>query len=184
MDENIIFILNNIHTGLKNVYKTYFYYEVNNIYDEDIKNRSLSDLLRFCKDFEITPFLISDERVGLFYHLLVSMSQEEISKAGVVYDESKEVGVYFCLSRFASLLVHFAIISFNRYEKYLNHTKQEISFEGELDNTGKFILFLEKLQSSNGFEIIKKKISNPFNSKMRILPSKEIVETVLFVYID
>jgi hypothetical protein len=183
-DENIIFILNNIHTGLKNIYKTYFYYEVNEIYDDYIKTRSLSDLLRFCKDFEITPFLISNERIGLFYHMLVSMGQEEITKSGSIFNEIREMGVYFGLSRFASLLVHLSIISFNRYERYLNHTKQEISFEGELDNTGKFILFLERLQSSNGFEIIKKKISNPFNSKMRILPSKEIIETVTLYNID
>ena len=97
-----------------------------------------------------------------------------------LFEEYKELGVYFKLSRFASLLVHLSIISFSKYDKYLNQTKQEISFDGELDITSKLILFLEKLQLSNGFEIIKMKISNPFNSKMRILPSKEIIESVIF----
>jgi hypothetical protein len=178
-DENILFILNNVHTGLSHIYKTYFFYENCNNFHSDIKERSLNDLLAFCKDFKIVPYLTTAEKIGIMYHMCSEMKQEDLTKGGPIYEEDKDMGVFFKLSKFVALLVHIALMSFDKFGEFLDHQRKDINVSANgFDNCAKLILFLERLQSSQCFETVDKFKSKPFTSKMFIVPKIEIIEKV------
>jgi hypothetical protein len=179
-DDNTMFILGNIQTGLVNIYKAYFFYENCSNFHEEIKTFSLKDLMRFCKDFLLIPISATMEKVGIMYHMLSEMKQEEITKNGHMFEEQNDIGVFYKLSHFAATLVFLAILSFERYDKYLEIQGKDVQIDN-FDIPSRLILFLHKLQTSQGFD--KLRINKPFTSKMYILPPKDIIEKVMALFI-
>jgi hypothetical protein len=177
-DDNLIFLLRQVSSGLIEIYKQYFYYENSDNFYPEIKNLSFDELILFAKDFKIIPYITSSEKVGIIYHMLSEMKQEDITKNGLIFEQ--DLGIFFKLNKFVAVIVHLALISHERFDKYLEYKQHDISIN-PLDNASKLILFLFKLQSSKGFMT---KNLKPFTNKMLITPSKEIIEKVNFLILD
>jgi hypothetical protein len=183
-DENVIIVLNSVYSGMSYMYKAYFYHENCVNFFADLKSYSMKNIIDFCKDFNIIPFIAAPEKIGIIYHMLSEMGQEEITKTGPIYDESKDIGQFFKISKFVAFLVHIALLSFEKYEKFLTAQGEELGVDvtATFDNCAKLILFLEKLQNSPGFGGIDKKTNKPFSSKMLVLPTRDIIEQVIYIH--
>jgi hypothetical protein len=173
-DNNVLFILNTMYSSLCHLYKAYFYYENCNNYYPGIKSYSFSSLLEFCKEFKIIPFIATTEVIGIMYHIISEMTQEDITKNGVIYEEEYDLGVCFKLSHFVALLTHLAVTSFERYDKYLDLEGKNLEFNA-LDIPSKLILFFHKLQNESD----NLKTTKSLSSKFFTLPSKEVIEKVI-----
>jgi hypothetical protein len=186
-DDKILIILNNVYNGLKTIYQSYFFYEINSYTNGNvILVKSLESLFEFCRDFEILPYIISMEKIAIFYNILVEINQEEfVENKNLIFDSNKEIGNVFTISKFASFLVHLAVISFEKFDNPNEDIK--IKVEGDFDlnsliNADKLFLFFEKLENCKGFSLMEKKLKKPFTQKSMLIPSKEILLKVKYNY--
>lgn len=187
-DEKIISILNKIYEGIKHVYCCYFHFEMSPVPDVNkILTGSLTGLIEFCKDFDLIPYLISIDKVAIFYTLILEMSQEDITKKGLIYDGRLEVGCQFLISKFSAFLVHLAFVYHEKFgEKSLNLSKLTINDDSYLEDVKNFgdserlLMFCEKLESGKGFENMKKRCEKTSMSKLTLLPPFEVIESVTF----
>ena len=191
-DNQIIFIINSVLPGLKALYMNFFEMEISKIKNiEKIYKDSLSQVINFCQFYEIMPFIISLDKLAIYYNLINRMNIEDITnntEIKLIIERQKELGVLFTLSKFISLLFHFSVLCFDKYSMYLKNSEQsnrlysQIGLKSEsLGNAEKFILFLERIQSLE-FKINsqdKSSFRNPNQLKFNILPSREIINTVI-----
>lgn len=187
-DENIIQLLNNVYSGIKYIYHAYFHFENNRYVEvEKIINNSMSNIIEFSKDFEIIPFFVNTDKVAIFFNLLLDMDQSEITKNvdfPLIFNQKKEIGNIFTISKFASFLVHIALLSFDKFKSGLENKYTEEYNQGDsinfndISNSEKLILFLEKLECSGGFDKVEKKTNLPYNSRMSLIPNIEIIQNI------
>lgn len=183
-DANILLIYNDIYNSIKTVYALYFLTEIanqNNI-DVIIKN-SLNNLIEFAKEFEITPYFIELNKIVIMYHLILEMTPTDITKykynEGNIFDDMKNIGKVFTLSKFCMILFHFSLLIFDKLNKSL--TKEQ--FESVSDSE-KLLLFLDKLNQGKGVIHLRKKFGYNPNNPISLIPSKEIIDNINIVIIE
>lgn len=190
IDYKIVLIFNSIHNGLKNLYKSYFHFENNHMNEEEkIFRNSLIGLLEFCKDFEITNYIISVERIVNYFNFFISMAQEQVTKnvdCPFIFDKNKECGKLFTISKLAAFLVHISIINFEKNSKSLEaliNKRKSVSDSANnpIENFGnaeKLILLLDKFDHGEGIKILEKRTTKCYSSRITLMPSKEIIMNV------
>lgn len=196
-DNQIIYIINSVLPGLRTLYTNYFEMEVSKIKEvEKIYKDSLSQMIKFCQIYEIMPFIISLDKLAIYFNLVNRMNIEDITNNAeikFIIERQKEIGTLFTLSKFISLLFHFSVLSFDKYSSYLKNSEHSsrlyshIGLKTEtLGNSEKFILFLERIQSLE-FKMStqgKSSFRDPNQFKFNIIPPKEVISSVIIFFIN
>ena len=183
-DPNILFIFNDIYPSLKTIYCLYFLTETNGQGNLDIIIKdSLEHLISFSKEFEITPYFVEINKIVIIYHIVLELTPYEITKYlyndGNIFDENKNMGKIFTLSKFAIFLLHISILHFEKLNKSLDKKQFESVSMGE-----KLLLFLDKLNHGKGLSHLRNKFSFNANNQICLIPSKETLNSVNKILIE
>jgi hypothetical protein len=110
----MIMLISSIYNGLKEVYQQYFAYEVNDYGSiEQIKKESINSFMEFCRDYEITPYLLNMNQLACYWNHI-----NADNKFGTcLFDQKKEIGKIFTLSKFGMMLLHFGIMTFSKFNQ-------------------------------------------------------------------
>ena len=109
IDPKMITLISSIYLGLKDIYQLYFHYEVNDYSNHDqILKESFTSYLEFCKDFELTPYLINTNQVVCYWNYIIDTNYTNIN----IFE--KELGKVFTLNKFAVMMIHFSIMTFTK----------------------------------------------------------------------
>lgn len=160
LDYSTIDFMIKILPSIKILYEKYFYFEVNKFKDiKKIKSGSLDSLLLFCHDFEIIPQLVSKSTLIKYYYLL---------KPQNLFFELN-LGVHYTISNFSVSLFNFSIIYNKKYNYYEDGSNLDL-----------FMLFLERLESTKGFEAFEKRFNFKLKANFSLFPfSNRINENLL-----
>jgi len=115
LDIKVSSFLGAIYNTLKELYTTYFHYENNNYKNDSlILQEGFNNLINFLKDFEVTPYIININQLTHYWKLINNIDQIKIRKFPQIFGDSRNLGICFTLSKFALMLAHFSIITFNK----------------------------------------------------------------------
>jgi hypothetical protein len=110
----MIILISSIYNGLKEVYQQYFAYEVNEYGSiEQVKKESINSFIGFCRDYEITPYLLNMNQLACYWNTVNSEHKVKTS----LFDQKKELGKMFTLSKFGMMLLHFGIMTFSKFNQ-------------------------------------------------------------------
>lgn len=110
----MIILITSIYNGLREVYQNYFIYEVNDFGSIDqIKKESLSDFIEFCRDYEITPYLLNVNQLACYWNFVNS----DVKYGTSVFDQKRDLGKMFTLSKFGLMIIHFGIMTFSKFNQ-------------------------------------------------------------------
>lgn len=181
IDYKLIALLNNVLFAVKEIYKNYFTLEniTSKNYDK-ICDSSQNHLISFCKDFQILPFMISQDQLVIYYDLIIKSDINKLtnnlknpnegeSYESFIIDPKKDMGTVYTLSRFCTSLIHFSIFSFKK--------NNELNLNN-INDAEKFLLFLEKLENSKGFQNFEKKSNRPHTNKLTLIPGKSVLKMI------
>ena len=175
-NENQLFILNEIILTIKEIYKTYFIYELN--YKHEDIYKSSENLIKFSKDFEIVPRIINSTQAMTYYNLVIHINEaynytlNEMKK----FKNFKNKGIIFTLVHFMMFFIHISLYSYTKI--FGSKTWSNDENEKIITNEAKLILFLEKLEHSKGMNNFMNLLSTPRNKLLSLVPSKEICSSL------
>ena len=113
-------LLKSIYNSLKSIYIAFFENELqrNSVNLE----QSFKNYIQFIKDFEITPYLLNNNQVAIYWKIM-NKSGKKIQK---IFDEKNEIGKHFTFTKFTLMILHFSTIGFNKINQnyYQNFTNQ------------------------------------------------------------
>ena len=78
-------------------------------------------MIKFCQIYEIMPIIISLDKLAIYYNLITRINIEDItnnSEIKNIVEPQKDVGIFFKLSKFISLIFHFSVLVL-QYSKWL-----------------------------------------------------------------
>jgi hypothetical protein len=172
-DSQVNALLHSVYFAIKEIYLNYFHYEVNNYKDKKkIQDGSFTNLLDFCKDFEVFPYLINMDQLVVYYNLIIKTEIKPRDSFLTFEKDAKDIGVLFTLSRFCLMFYHFAIIS------YLKNNTLGFGNIKSATDVDKLLLFLEKLENSRGFKNLERRTSRPHVSKLTLIPNKNVLSMI------
>ena len=182
--KNTILIFNNIYKTLNPIYQCYFINELsfNKDIDKIIKS-SLEDLIKFCKDFLITPFFIELNKLVLLYQKILEIEMEDITgineNNGEFFNINNEnLGKIFTLSKFCCFLFLSSILTFEKLENTCNNKQFD-----EISNDEKLLLFLDKINDGEGLKKLQKNNIQFTNKNLSFLPEKNIIKKIDMILI-
>ena len=168
IDSKLVSLVNSIYSTLREVYIAYFFYEVNGGKEEKTLQGSLKNYLDFNKDFGITPYLLNINQIVCYWN---QVNNKDITNKNFfpIYDEKRELGKIFTISKFSLMIIHFGLMSFGKINQpnNLNYTDLE-----------KLLFFLEKLENSIGFKNLERKTNKPHNAAITFIPSNNVIKNV------
>ena len=168
-DFTIISIINSIHAGLKEIYLTYFSSEIKLNSAEKITPLSFQGLLDFGKDFEVLPCFCSVNQIVIYWNVIIKMNPSEITRNKEhpdLIEPKKDLGQVFTLSKFASMIIYLSVLTFYKYN---------VESSNSVNYGEKLIFFLEKLENSNGFQTMEKRLNKFHTTSNSLIPPKEII---------
>jgi hypothetical protein len=172
-DFKLVAMLNNIYPALKEIYINYFHYENNNYKDlKKVETGSQNSFNKFCREFEIIPYLISNKQMVTYYKKSVKMDPRKLTNNQSnpdLIEPKKDHGVVFTLSKLCLSLIHFAVMSYNK--------QNQMSFTSITD-AEKLLLFLERLETSQGYINLEKLSHKPQTAKITLIPSKDVIRMI------
>ena len=174
LDQDSFSVLMSIIEGLKIIYEVYFSYSEFTT-DKNIKkihDKSFPIFIKFLKDFDILPYLISQRLAELYWYIMIS---EEINDLYKITEEKNflkkflankewELGKVYPFKKFFLLLPH---ISFYFYYPIKSKT-----------NAQKLLYIIEKIYKSKGYQNMPNVYCKTFNKKYSIIPPVNIVEKI------
>jgi len=166
-DDSQILVLNSLLYTLNEIYERYFMYNVNMNPGFD-NNRSLSNFIDFCKDFEILPFILNNEtQIIIYFNALIR--KKDLFK---LIDDSDEKKNDFTFNNFILFFIHLS--EYNYAKIYQNITSDEKN-ETKLS---KLIMLLTKLECSKGM----RNIINTSLPNLSLMPNKELLLKYNFIF--
>ena len=162
-------LLLSLYDSFKKIYKVYFQNELTYnvmINKELILLSSSENLLQFATDFEIVPYIINKTNLNTYYNILIKYQVENPEIISIIMHNGnkryKDMGIIFKLSSFFLFIYHFSFFFYYKDFKMNNNEDINNINNDEYNNTNdvdKIILFLQKLENSNGIKkYIKKDI--------------------------
>jgi hypothetical protein len=119
IDNKMILMVNDIYYTIKEIYTVYFNSELSNHTEKNkLLNNSFEGLTEFVREFEIIPYLCNMSNIIIYWDYLINLSSRELTKnksKPELFDEKRDLGKFFTLSKFSSLLVFIGVFSFNKY---------------------------------------------------------------------
>ncbi len=168
-DQLSFLILSSILEGLKQIYKYYFIYEINNYIDlKKIEKNSFKNYLTFCREFQIFPYLINKNLLELYWSIVISNSLETlINNPNISLDKfnqnSYNIGTIYTFPKFVLLFSHIASFYF---------------YTIEISKSEKLLYLIEKIYHSKGYVNFNKNICSTYNKKFCIVPPKDVIELI------
>ena len=159
-NENILILIQEIVFTIEEIYAKYFQYELEK--NIELANKSVINLINFCRDFEILPYVINETQIITYYNLSIDY------KNLYQFKLSQNMGIKFKLNNFMLFLIHISLYSFAK--NYDNNLEEN----SNSDDVNKFLLFLEKLECSKGMKNFSRKLNRPSANKLTLLPPKEL----------
>ena len=167
IDIQTVSIMNNIYYTLKEIYTSYFYYEINSTREGVIQQRSLDNYIEFNKDFEICPYLLNMNQIVCYWNYINNGNYRNYQ----IFEEKRDLGKLFTLSKFACMIIHFGIMTFAKINQAFNSKFKDIE---------KVLFFLEKLENSLGLKNLERKTNKPHNSSITFIPPTNIFKDVSY----
>jgi hypothetical protein len=172
-DFKLVAMLNNIYPALKEIYINYFHYEINNYKDlKKIEHGSQNAFNKFCKEFEIIPYLISNKQMVSYFKKVIKLDPRKLTNNHSnpdLIEAKKDLGVVLTLSKLCLSLIHFAVMSYN---------KQVQNNLSTITDAEKLLLFLERLETSQGYINLEKLSHKPQTAKITLIPSKDVIRMI------
>jgi len=126
MGHKLILFINHIYSAIKEIYHSYFIYEIGHYEDyEKIKENSLKNLFSFCTDFEIFPYMIKRDQIVIYWNYLININFTNLTnneKYTEIIDEKKDLGTVFKLSKFCTMIVHLSKFTYSKNNIINNDT--------------------------------------------------------------
>ena len=166
-DDSQILVLNSLLYTLNEIYERYFMCNVNMNPGFD-NNRSLSNFIDFCKDFEILPFILNNETQIIIYFNALTRKKDLFK----LIDDSDEKKNIFTFNNFILFFIHLS--EYNYAKIYQNITSDEKN-ETKLS---KLIMLLTKLECSKGM----RNIINTSLPNLSLMPNKELLLKYNFIF--
>ena len=167
MDTKMVTLLNSIYTALREIYSAYFYYEINSVKQDVISEGSFMNYIEFTKDFEICPYLLNMNQIVCYWNYVNNIDSNYKNLA--LFEEKRDLGKFFSLSKFSCMIVHFGLMTFGKNHQPLNSQYNDIE---------KMLFFCEKLENSIGLKNLERKTNKPHNLMVTLIPNKNIIKTV------
>lgn len=172
-NKNQLFIMNEIIYTLNEIYEKYFIYEFNFISVN--KRKNFQNLIKFSKDFEITPLIMNETQLISYYNITVHIEHQNIFNYFFQINEHKfnNKGEEFTLIHFILFIIH---VSLYYYAKFFDNNINDKNLKMKsMTNESKLLLFLEKLECSKIMENFNRKLFMPNNSKLSLIPDINII---------
>ncbi len=191
-DCQIIYIFSSIFSGLKKIYMNFFEIEISKTKEiEKVYKDSFNQIIRFCQIYEIVPYILSLDKLAIYFNLINKMNIEDIinnSDIKFIIDPKKELGILFTFSKFISLIFHISMSAYDKYSSFLKNQQESSRLNthlgintNNLGNAEKLILFLERMQNienkTNSFNNRSNLRKNNFMN-YSIMPPKEVINSV------
>jgi len=162
-------VINSIYFTLREIYIRFFEMELTkNKEIEKIEDDSLQNFTVFCKEYDIIPFILTQDQMTSYYRSIINFIPNRETEGHFNLDSKRELGICFSLSRFCVSLIHFSIIYFGK----TNYKK----FKSRISEVEKLVIFLEKLENSDGLKNLEKKRNRTHFIKLSFLPSRDILK--------
>ena len=155
--------INSILYTLNEIYVKYFISEFDN---EANYINNLQNYLKFCKDFEILPFILNETQIITYYYLVVG--NNELYKF-VDLNNTENDSNFFSLNNFILFFVHLA------FYYYAKQYESVLYYEENATEIYKLLILLEKLECSKGMRNFVSK-SLPLPNNLTFLPNKDILD--------
>lgn len=168
IDSKLISLLNSLYTTLREVFTVYFIYEMSNGKEDKILKGSFTNYIEFNKDFEICPYLLNMNQIVCYWNYVNDLEHTNRNTAPI-FDEKRDLGKVFKLSKFSLMIIHFGLMTFGKINQSLN---------SQFSNIEKLLFFLEKLENALGFKNLERKTNKPHNSVVTFIPSKSLIRNV------
>ena len=172
IDSNVMKLLLNIYTTLKNLYLFYFSEELNKIIKtEKLQIISQKKLIEFAKDFNIIPYSMTESNFITYYNLTLKYVNENQFDEKL-FDSKKyhDFGRCYRLYMFILLFYHFSIICYYKdYQlKFSEDNKRKI-------NVDTLLFFLERLENSKGLSKYLYKKGENYNNNLSFIPDNKLI---------
>ena len=166
-DDSQILVINSLMYTLNEIYERYFIYNVN-LNPDFNNNRSLSNFFDFCKDFEIFPFIFTNETQIIIYFFALT-GKKDLFK---LIDDSYENKNIFTFNNFILFFIHLSEYNYAKvYQNIVGDEKSETKLS-------KLIMLLTKLECSKGMRnIIETSLPN-----LSLMPNKELLLKYNFIF--
>ena len=112
---------------------------------------------------EILPYILNETQIMTYYKLVIHYEQPY-----KFLDSNNNKGAIFTLNHFILYIIHISLYSFSK--KYENISK---NISCSTNNESKLLLFLERLESSNGMINFNKKFLIAQSKNLSFIPSKD-----------
>ena len=166
-DDSQILVLNSLLYTLNEIYERYFMYNVNVNPGFD-NNRSLSNFIDFCKDFEILPFILNNEtQVIIYFNALIR--KKDLFK---LIDDSDEKKNDFTFNNFILFFIHLAEYNYAKIYQNINEEEKKIT------QLSKLIMILTRMECSKGMRAV---IINTIPN-LSLMPNKELLLKYNFIF--
>ena len=138
IDQKTLTVISNVYKGIAFIYKNYFKAEMNKKEKqiERLIKESMMSLVEFCKNYEITPYLLPIDKIAIYFNCLIDKNENEI------FDGNFNMGQLFTVNKFCLFLINVANNVFSGQKK---------------DLWSKLLLLFSKMENSNGRLITEKK---------------------------
>ena len=168
IDPKFVSLINSIYNTLRHVYSAYFNMEQNTCKEDKILQGSFNNYLEFNKDFEISPYLLNINQIVCYWNYVNNIDTFH-KNTEPIFEEKKDLGKVFTLSKFSIMIIHFGLMTFGKINQVLNSQFSELE---------KLLFFLEKLENSSGFKNFERKTNKPHNSLISFIPHKNLIKNV------
>ena len=176
-------LLLTLYDSFKKIYKVYFQNELTSnvmVNKEILLLSSSENLLQFAINFEIVPYIINKTNLNTYYNILIKYQVENPEIINIIMHNGdkryKDIGIIFKLSSFFLFIYHFSFFFY--YKDFKVQNIEDINNfninNDEYDNTNnvdKIILFLQKLENSNGIQKYIKKRGRTNEDKFTFIPN-------------
>jgi len=189
-DELVSMLLRDVGCVLLSIYQVYFEHELKSssgMTEATIVKTSQKNLFNLLKDFEICPGILTKQQATRLYadesrpvpfykstglEILNKARKKDLRTTQPLYQaerQEKQVGKCFTFFRLLDLLVESAVQAFS--DPFFNQG-------GTMSLAEMMCLLLERMELSQGFTLIERKMSRTHTSQHTLLPSKTVVKRI------
>lgn len=174
IDEKTIYVLNSLYQPIKGLYEIYFSNEIKKggvINSEQIQQQSLKNLIALCKDFEIFPYLLNETQLVTYFNFILKFSLENPELNNLIIPDQKDIGKCYKLSLFNFYFYHFGLVFYYKNLQMNFPEKKEPNFKI-------LIIFLEKLENSQGIRRFAEKKYRTNSLKFSLIPKQSVLDYI------
>ena len=165
LERPIFKLILTLYENLIKIYKVYFPNEIVkylSINEEKLREESVQNLIKFWKDFEFYPSIISKANLNMYFNLLMKYLEQKnyINQIIIDFGENdnyNDIGICFKFSSFILCLYHFCIFYHYKKMKFQfqgknNKNNESIQYNESLIDVDKIVFFFTNLENSSGIK--------------------------------